>query len=69
MRFFLTAHRDRALFRAIPQTCLLNHAAAALDHLDLTLDFEVDRLLHKSKGVDVLELRARAEFLLTGLAH
>ena len=69
VRLFLAAHRPRFVLVGIVQTRFLHDLAAVLDHLDLPLDFEVDRLLDEAERIQVLELRARAELLLAARPH
>jgi len=45
----------------VVQARLLQNPAAVLEDLALALDLEIDRLLQEAEGVDVLDLRARAE--------
>jgi len=63
VRLLLAAHRPRHALFVVEKARLLQHLAAALDLLHLSLDLVFDRLAHEAEGVDVLQLDARAELL------
>ena len=69
VRFFLRAHGARFVARGVVQACFLHHLATRFDQFDLTTDFVLDGLFHETEGVDVLELRTRAELFLAHGAH
>ena len=65
MRLFLRAHRDGLALGLAPGACLLDDHAAAREHGLLAHDLVVDRAAHEAERVDVLELGARPELLLS----
>ena len=69
MRIFLRAHGARLTGVGIEQARLLIDRAPALQNFDLPARFVLDRLHHEARGVDVLDLAARAPFLGAGAAH
>ncbi len=65
-RLLLRAHRLRGAGVLVPVARLLHDRLAVLDGLGLTSDLEVQRALHRSHGVHVLDLDLGAE---PGLTH
>src|SRR5919205_593986 len=61
-------HRAGDAAVGIEQPRLLDHGAAAFEHIDLALRLMLDRLHHEADAVDVLGLGPRAE-LAVRLAH
>src|SRR5690606_9783830 len=58
---FLAAHGAGFVLVRIVQAGFLNHRAAILDQLDLTLHLGIDSPFDEAEGVDVLQLAAGAE--------
>ncbi len=69
VRLFLRAHRARLALVGIVQARFLLDLAAALEQLDLALDFVIDGALDEAERVDVLDLGAGAELGLADRAH
>ena len=69
LRVFLAAHLARFLAVRVPQARGLHDLAAVLDQLDLAAHLVMDRFFHEAERVQVLDLAARAEFLLADGAH
>jgi hypothetical protein len=61
VRLFLGAHRTRLALVGVIKAGFLRYFATAFQQLDLSCHLEIDRLLDKTKRIDVLDLRARAE--------
>ena len=68
MRLLLRAHHARLAGRGIEEPRLLIDSAARFEHADLPRHLEVDRGAEEAEGVQILDLRARAE-RLAGAAH
>ena len=69
LRVFLGAHGARLVLVGIVQARFLHDLAAVLEDVDLALRLELDGLLHEAERVEVLDLAARAELVVAGLAH
>ena len=69
VRFFLAAHRERPARRRIPQARFLVDAAAPLEQRDLPVDLVLERALHVTERVEVLDLGLDAEAASPGTAH
>jgi hypothetical protein len=65
VRFFLAAHRTRLVLVGIIEPRLLRDSSAAFEELDLTRRLDFDGFLDESERVEILELRARTELLLS----
>ena len=63
MCLLLAAHGEGDAAFGIPCARFLNDVTAVLKHLGLPLDFVVDGILKCLEGVDVLHLRACAQFV------
>ncbi len=69
VRFFLRSHGIRAARGLIPEARLLRNAPAALEDVDVTLDFVLQRLLQKAEGIEVFYFDLGAEFAGAARAH
>ena len=69
LRVFLAAHGACLVFVRIVQPCFLHHVAPVLDRFDLATDFELDRLMHEAKAVQVFYFASRAETGIAGRTH
>ena len=61
MRVFLAAHAERLVQIGVIEARLLHHAPAALNQRHLAGDLELDGLLQKAEGVQILDFGAGAE--------
>ena len=61
LRIFLRAHRSRFVAIRIVEARFLDDGSAVFDQFDLPPGFEFDRMLQKTKAVQVLDLAARAK--------
>ena len=69
MRLFFRAHSKCLAFVRIVEPSLLRDLSAILNDAYVALDLVLQRLLNKSKRVDVLDLGLRAQFFLSARAH
>jgi hypothetical protein len=69
LRIFLAAHGAGLVALGIVEAGFLLDAAAVFQDLDLAARLELDRPLHEAEGIEVLDLAARAQRALSGLAH
>ena len=65
----LGAHRPGLVLVRVVETGFLHHGAAALEQVDLPRNFVVDRLLDESKGIQILDFGACAEFFAAARPH
>ena len=56
MCFFFRAHRARLAQFLVPQACFLNETPAGFQRLYVPVNLELNRLLHETYGVQVLQL-------------
>ena len=69
MRFFLAAHGNRPLFHAVPEACFLHNPAAALDDVNLPVQFVIDGLLNELEGINVLQFGSGSVLLFAHSPH